>query len=415
MGDNEKKKILMIFFFYIIPLAEGIIISIQRDMGENRYESIQRKLQEFVDLFQTDAQYELEGRLGKFRDGIFISGVDDAYFDYVQQMLAKSACWSSKAREQISVDYYYRNPTHSGNASDENQQELKGLPENDEKYTELSQTKVQSKQNNNIRHTARGGKGQDETVEKVTIASLTVRCPDRPWDLRFSLSKEIPRDLPIGPYDWVRCKLRDSFCFDNIRYDLTKTQSDSDKEIACSSQAQHSSREIEIEILHSEDGEEDKSDKSDKSEAVSEKNQNIAQKLLFGLLQLLGLYKHGEYEHVNLHVVAYIPPSGTAFGKNTVHDTKDERNKNDESKEAYNMTSSKPPPKLPHYTKFVTKRSVEEEMDISMPNEEIHDKYNDTQSYKCGAEHEHEHEYDSDDIFNFCLVSSHAAWMGDGN
>jgi hypothetical protein len=168
----------------------------------NEYRQPIQALDVFVKLFERNPHLELEGRLGRYNaaTNTFVSGVSKEYFTRIITHLAGSQCWSETTLQQQSIDYFFAN---------------------------------------RVRHSAYEANQGDVTVQKTVVATLTLVCKEREWDVRFRLCKEQPMTcMPTGKHTSLRMKKRNSFVTANgdASYDLTAVQSGDEgetKEQAC--------------------------------------------------------------------------------------------------------------------------------------------------------------------------------------
>lgn len=219
---------------------------------DNAYREPIQSLDAFVKIFQQNPHLELEGRLGKYDVGrkAFVSGVSEEYFGRIQKLLASSNCWSQCLPQQQSVDFFFAN---------------------------------------NLRHSSHGKVSGNITVQKTVVATLTLTCEERDWDIRFRLCEEKPMpDVPINDaYQKVRLKRRDSFITipREVSYDLTIVQSGTDKEQACKN-TNTRTWEVEVELLR------------------TKVSTPMAANLFVKMVQLLGVYdRDGNHKHLTFKSV----------------------------------------------------------------------------------------------------------------
>jgi hypothetical protein len=242
----------------------------------------EQRIKPMVDRFLADPELELEARIGRFDDvgRTFHASVDKQYFDRLRTILRKSSTtWSQQQTSQLLVDWYFPN---------------------------------------DIRRTATGKPNQPcITIEKQVLETLTLRCHDRPFDIRIQLSRERQLHLPpiatsintIGGgtnsiqqqqqqlvdenYHLVRLKERDSFVPQQavIQYDLTYVQSGISKEHAAGN-TDSGVFEVEIEVV-----------RPPPNTTESSQPPKIGDALLLSVVQLLGLWKGQAIAPLHLQVV----------------------------------------------------------------------------------------------------------------
>ena len=152
-------------------------------------ETAYKKVHKVFEDNQNDPQTEVEMRLGKFNGKMFDTNVGQEAFDKIYRALMKYDGWEKilKTEEQV----FYRD-------------------------------------RDNLRMSVDEVSGDRKIIQKVSVHKEDFkRIKGSPFDMRFSVSKEVPVDLEdLGDMDRKRTKIRRSFIRKNLSIDLTITSGD---------------------------------------------------------------------------------------------------------------------------------------------------------------------------------------------
>jgi len=153
-------------------------------------ETTYKKVHKVFEDHQNDPHTEVEMRLGKFNGKMFDTNVGQEAFDKIYRALMKYDGWEKilKTEEQV----FYRD-------------------------------------HDNLRMSVDESTGQRNIVQKISVHKEDFkRIKGSPYDVRFSLSKEIPIEVDdLGDMDRMRTKHRQSFIRKNLSIDLTMSTGDS--------------------------------------------------------------------------------------------------------------------------------------------------------------------------------------------
>jgi hypothetical protein len=153
-------------------------------------ETAYKKVHKVFDEHQSDPHTEVEMRLGKFNGKMFDTNVGNEAFDKIYRALMKYDGWEKilKTEEQV----FYRD-------------------------------------RDNLRMSVDESTGDRKIVQKVSVHKEDFkRIKGSPFDMRFSVSKEIPTEVDdLSDMDRTRTKHRQSFIRKNLSIDLTMSTGDS--------------------------------------------------------------------------------------------------------------------------------------------------------------------------------------------
>ncbi len=232
------------------------------------YEDLVKSLVPLIDLFKQSPNCELEGILGVYDNlNHFSSGVDFIYWKRLYTALDTSIVWKEKLAARHMATYTFPNNLRARYMSD----------------------------------------GQAEVIEKTTIATVDVICPDRKYDLRINLKCELPVPQSRTTYERplsVRLQERATFLYkSNWKYDFTKVVTGQTKVLACQKPPTF---EVEIEL-----------GKSNLDE-LGGSSDMIALHIIYKLSDLLGKYDSSnqkQFIHLQLANVKWYSSTTSSTGK----------------------------------------------------------------------------------------------------
>jgi hypothetical protein len=164
-----------------------------------------QKLQDLLKTYESVRHGELEVRLGKFREGQFIPGVDYQYLNELYTAMRESNLFDVLPIENFISKYF-------------------------------GSVRGRFFLNRSVYHQIK------------TVAQVDVLCENRPYDIRFSLKQEIPTAPVHHVAHWVRVQTRSPLTYDKRwRFDFSKVGEGTSTEEACRI-AKNTSFHIELEI-----------------------------------------------------------------------------------------------------------------------------------------------------------------------
>ena len=155
---------------------------------------------------QHEENIEFEMRLGKINTGTFDTNVGENNFTKILNGLRKFNEWEDVVESTTSV--YYREADNARTSVDEETEE-------------------------------------SVSIFKKNILKQNYNIENKPYDVRFSVSKEIPIELDDDTCDSVRSKRRISFVRKNLSIDMTVVTGDP-SDLDCEDEAQY---QVELEII----------------------------------------------------------------------------------------------------------------------------------------------------------------------
>lgn len=167
-------------------------------------DTIFKNIQPLFEKYRNETNVEFEMRLGKINSGSFDTDVGEEIFNKILKGLEKYKEWENVKKSTTSV--YYKG------------QLRKSFDEETDEST---------------------------TVFKKSISKKNFTLSEKPFDMRFSIAKEIPCDGDDDGADYVRFKNRSSFIRKNLSIDMTIVTGDPD-DLDCEDEARY---EIELEII----------------------------------------------------------------------------------------------------------------------------------------------------------------------
>jgi hypothetical protein len=167
-------------------------------------DTIFKGIQPLFENFKNETNVEFEMRLGKINSGSFDTDVGEEAFNKILRSLEKYKGWEDV--KQTSTSVYYKDKLRTSV---------------DEKTDEST------------------------TVLKKSISKKNFTIEDKPFDMRFSIAKEIPCETEGDDMDSIRVKNRKSFVRKNLSIDMTIVTGDPD-DLDCEDEARY---EIELEII----------------------------------------------------------------------------------------------------------------------------------------------------------------------
>lgn len=172
-------------------------------------DTIFKDIQPLFEKYKNETNVEFEMRLGKINTGSFDTDVGEETFNKILRGLGKYKDWEDV--NQTSTSVYYKGQTR------------KSFDEETDNST---------------------------TIFKKAISKKNFKIEEKPFDLRFSIAKEIPCEGGGGGdedegADYVRFKNRRSFIRKNLSIDMTIVTGDPD-DLDCEEEARY---EIELEII----------------------------------------------------------------------------------------------------------------------------------------------------------------------
>ncbi len=173
------------------------------------YSDIIQEVEKLIDIYKKKPNLELEGCIGVIKTDKFHTGVDFTHFRNLLTCLSQSNCWSSVSEIQNTATFSYTDNTRA-------------------RYSIVK---------------------DPEFVKKRVLYKLDLKSKNRQYDIRITLSEEIPTikpDLSLKSYH-TRLQKRWSFLYKGVwRYDCSKVAEGKDKEDACLNSPKF---ELEIEVL----------------------------------------------------------------------------------------------------------------------------------------------------------------------
>lgn len=143
-----------------------------------------------VETLKNENHIEMELRLGKFNGSFFDTNVGKDRFMYFMQGLKKYNGWEKVVSSHTEVFY---------------------------------------RESDNLRITVDENSGDQDIITKERVLNKDFQMAHAPYDVRFSISKEIPMDDDYeGEMDKKKTKKRTSFIRKNLSIDMTECTGDSD-------------------------------------------------------------------------------------------------------------------------------------------------------------------------------------------
>lgn len=167
-------------------------------------DTIFKNIQPLFEKYKNETNVEFEMRLGKINTGSFDTNVGQEDFNKILRGLEKYKNWEEVKESSTSV--YYK----------------------DQLRTSVDEETDES-----------------TTVLKKSISKKNFTIEDKPFDMRFSIAKEIPCETEGDEMDCIRVKNRKSFVRKNLSIDMTIVTGDPN-DLDCEDEARY---EIELEII----------------------------------------------------------------------------------------------------------------------------------------------------------------------
>ena len=277
------------------------------------------RISKLIERTQSDPHLELEARLGRYvvsEDGRrcrFQPGISQEQFTHVFATLVQYHGWKDVVRNEQSVDWRFANGVRHqksrrlrDRASDETGEETSD-ENNDRTIPMIESSETMRKQK----------------IKEINVAlSFTDKAQSEEGEgegegepmmaVRIRLSREEPIEGPCTQLvselcQNVRLKMRESFCDDRFRYDLTRVSSGSSVEEACRRKHDNGVETYEVELEYcpsthtphvDEESEKEKEEEEEKKEENAKENgqQNQvnnnamkAKEMIHKILQLVGV------------------------------------------------------------------------------------------------------------------------------
>jgi hypothetical protein len=161
-------------------------------------------IQPLFEKYMNETNVEFEIRLGKMNAGSFDTDIGEEKFNKILRGLEKYKGWEDTKESNTSV--YYKDK---------------------------------------LRTTVDEETDDSTTIFKKSITKKNFSLKDSPYDMRFSVAKEIPCDHSDEEMEGVRTKHRKSFIRKNLSIDMTVVTGDQ-TDLDCEEEARY---EVELEII----------------------------------------------------------------------------------------------------------------------------------------------------------------------
>ena len=161
-------------------------------------------IQPLFEKYRNETNVEFEIRLGKMNAGSFDTDIGEEKFNKILRGLEKYKGWEDTKESNTSV--YYKDK---------------------------------------LRTTVDDKTEESTTIFKKPITKKNFSLKDSPYDMRFSVAKEIPCDPSDEEMEGVRTKHRKSFIRKNLSIDMTVVTGDP-TDLDCEEEARY---EVELEII----------------------------------------------------------------------------------------------------------------------------------------------------------------------
>jgi len=143
---------------------------------------------------------------------------------YALEKVIKSHKNSLNVEIELRIGQIIENKFKSGLGSEEFYNKIKELLESNKNWDRIVRTKTDELNNNGIRKiTHFNGKKvpKQSCIQKTRIKTINLKYTNCPYDIRISVAREVDSEEKIKT-GTLRKKERDSYYYNNFRFDLTK-------------------------------------------------------------------------------------------------------------------------------------------------------------------------------------------------